>query len=101
MPKDNRGQNYRYKSSGKNAAGNHYCSRDKGPGAKNSNPYHYSNGDGSYYYYNSNGSRFYCSGKGSAWYTPPNGRVEKMEVVVAGLLEMVEEMETWARGHEL
>lgn len=34
--------------------GNHYCSRDYGFGASNSNSYHYSNTNGSYYYSNPN-----------------------------------------------
>jgi hypothetical protein len=39
--------------------GNHYCSRDYGSGASNSNSYHYSNTNGSYYYSNPNVSRRY------------------------------------------
>ncbi|KAH7563782.1 hypothetical protein BM1_00829 [Bipolaris maydis] len=34
--------------------GNHWCTRESGPSDTNSNPYHYSNRDGSYYYSNSN-----------------------------------------------
>ncbi|KAH2024858.1 hypothetical protein KXV65_008894 [Aspergillus fumigatus] len=45
-------QDYTYKSSGTNSQGNHYCARDYGSGAANSNSYHYSNSDGSYYYSN-------------------------------------------------
>ena len=37
------GKDYSYKSSGTNSAGNHYCARDYGSGASNSNSYHYSN----------------------------------------------------------
>ncbi|GAM43903.1 hypothetical protein TCE0_060f19096 [Talaromyces pinophilus] len=70
--------NYSYKSSGTNSQpqhqqGNHYCSRDYGSGAANSNAYHYSNSDGSYYYSNSNGSTYYNSGNGYSSYTPPSG----------------------------
>ncbi|KAK6353297.1 hypothetical protein TWF696_005269 [Orbilia brochopaga] len=52
--------------------GNHYCSRDYGAGASNSNSYHYSNSDGSYYYSNSNGSTYYNNGNGGSTYTPPS-----------------------------
>ncbi|KAJ6142497.1 Magnesium transporter MRS2/LPE10 [Penicillium samsonianum] len=72
MPEDNYGNEYSYKSSGENSQGNHYCSRDYGSGASNSNSYHYSNQDGSYYYSNSDGSKYYNSGKGDAVYTPPS-----------------------------
>lgn len=41
---------YTYKSSGTNSQGNHYCSRNYGTSAANSNSYHYSNSNGSYYY---------------------------------------------------
>ncbi|QYS97088.1 hypothetical protein H0G86_004324 [Trichoderma simmonsii] len=34
---------YTYKSSGTNSQGNHYCARDYGSSASNSNSYHYSN----------------------------------------------------------
>ncbi|KAF4986626.1 hypothetical protein F66182_16811 [Fusarium sp. NRRL 66182] len=53
--------------------GNHYCSRDYGSDAANSNSYHYSNSDGSYYYSNSNGSTYYNSGNGYSSYTAPSG----------------------------
>lgn len=69
--------------------GNHYCARDYGSGASNSNAYHYSNQsvdlpsgantrltdirDGSYYYSNPNGSTYYNDGQGSSTYTPPSG----------------------------
>ncbi|KAH1340811.1 hypothetical protein KXX33_005024 [Aspergillus fumigatus] len=33
-------QDYTYKSSGTNSQGNHYCARDYGSGAANSNSYH-------------------------------------------------------------
>ncbi|BFZ54798.1 hypothetical protein PYCC9005_001835 [Savitreella phatthalungensis] len=62
---------YTYRSHGTNGQGNHYCSRDYGPSARNDNAYHYSNTDGSYYYSNPNGSKYYNDGKGSAFYTPP------------------------------
>ncbi|KZM18550.1 uncharacterized protein EKO05_0002413 [Ascochyta rabiei] len=77
---------YTTTSSGTNQAGNHYCSRDFGPGASNSNSYHYSNTDGSYYYSNPNvsalarleasaercvqGSTYYNSGDGYSKYSP-------------------------------
>jgi len=73
MPKDNYGQSYNYKSSGTNSSGNHYCARDYGSSASNSNSYHYSNSNGSYYYSNSDGSSYYNTGKGSSSYTPPSG----------------------------
>ncbi|OAX79272.1 hypothetical protein ACJ72_06408 [Emergomyces africanus] len=57
------GGDYSYKSSG----GNHYCARDYGSGAANSNSYHYSNT-------NPNGSTYYNSGNGSASYTPPSSK---------------------------
>ena len=50
--------------------GNHYCSRDYGSGATNSNSYHYSNTNGSYYYSNPNGSTYYNDGQGGASYNP-------------------------------
>ncbi|KAJ5951203.1 uncharacterized protein N7479_009616 [Penicillium vulpinum] len=53
--------------------GNHYCSRDYGSSASNSNSYHYSNTNGSYYYSNPNGSTYYNSGSGSSTYTAPSG----------------------------
>ncbi|EMD66957.1 hypothetical protein COCSADRAFT_196874, partial [Bipolaris sorokiniana ND90Pr] len=59
---------------GINNEGNHWCTREAGSNDVNSNPYHYSNRDGSYYYSNSNidqGSRYFNNGKGGAWYTPP------------------------------
>ncbi|CAI7639334.1 unnamed protein product [Penicillium glandicola] len=96
MPEDNYGNQYSYKSSGENSQvsqkletsdlrtnatltepqGNHYCSRDYGSDASNSNSYHYSNQDGSYYYSNSDGSKYYNSGKGDAVYTPPSAPTE-------------------------
>ncbi|EMD94451.1 hypothetical protein COCC4DRAFT_64732 [Bipolaris maydis ATCC 48331] len=54
--------------------GNHWCTRESGPSDTNSNPYHYSNRDGSYYYSNSNvgpGGTYFNNGRGGAWYTPP------------------------------
>ncbi|KAL3958886.1 hypothetical protein ACCO45_007048 [Purpureocillium lilacinum] len=54
---------YQYKSSGTNSQGNHYCARDYGSGAANSNSYHYSNSDGSYYYSNPDGSTYYNNGQ--------------------------------------
>ncbi|WAO84157.1 Hypothetical protein NCS54_00136300 [Fusarium falciforme] len=83
--------NYTYKSSGTNrqvrpsqpypilikiltpAQGNHYCARDYGSSAANSNSYHYSNSDGSYYYSNPNGSTYYNNGQGDSTYTSPSG----------------------------
>ncbi|KAK7430214.1 hypothetical protein QQZ08_003189 [Neonectria magnoliae] len=67
--------NYSYKSSGTNSQGNHYCARDYGSGASNSNSYHYSNSpsDGSYYYSNPNGSTYHDNGHGGSTYTAPNG----------------------------
>lgn len=53
--------------------GNHYCSRDYGSSAQNSNSYHYSNTNGSYYYSNPNGSTYYNNGNGASQYTPPSG----------------------------
>ncbi|KAF4212492.1 hypothetical protein CNMCM8980_000922 [Aspergillus fumigatiaffinis] len=67
-------QDYTYKSSGTTSQGNHYCARDYGSGAANSNSFHYSNRDGSYYYSNPNGSSYYNDGKGGASYTPPGGK---------------------------
>ncbi|RFN47133.1 hypothetical protein FIE12Z_8658 [Fusarium flagelliforme] len=64
---------YNVKSSGTNSQGNHYCSRDYGSSASNSNSYHYSNTDGSYYYSNPNGSTYHNNGQGSSTYTAPNG----------------------------
>ncbi|KAM0721751.1 hypothetical protein Q7P37_002676 [Cladosporium fusiforme] len=49
------GKGYTTTSSGTNSQGNHYCSRDYGSSASNSNSYHYSNANGSYYYSNPNG----------------------------------------------
>ena len=73
--------------------GNHYCSRDYGSSAANSNSFHYSNSNGSYYYSNPNGvkagpcdiarcaddrlttgSTYYNSGTGYSNYTPPGGK---------------------------
>ncbi|CCG84569.1 protein of unknown function [Taphrina deformans PYCC 5710] len=54
--RDNFGQSYDVSGSGTNSQGNHYCSRDYGSSASNSNAYHYSNQDGSYHYSNSDGS---------------------------------------------
>ncbi|PCD46006.1 hypothetical protein AU210_001422 [Fusarium oxysporum f. sp. radicis-cucumerinum] len=68
MPKD-----YTTKNSGTNSLGNHYCSRDYGTSASNSNSYHYSNTDGSYYYSNPNGSTYHNDGQGSSTYTSPSG----------------------------
>ncbi|KAI8253422.1 hypothetical protein K4K57_006273 [Colletotrichum sp. SAR 10_99] len=62
-------QGYSYKSSGTNNQGNHYCARDYGSSASNSNSYHYSNTDGSYYYSNPNGSTYYNDGQGGSTYT--------------------------------
>ncbi|KAJ5086245.1 hypothetical protein NUU61_007552 [Penicillium alfredii] len=70
MPSDNHGNQYSFKGSGTNSQGNHYCARDFGPGASNSNSYHYSNQDGSYYYSNPDGSTYYNNGQGKAWYNP-------------------------------
>lgn len=69
--------------------GNHYCSRDYGSSASNSNSYHYSNTwvltdnelhrwlilfrDGSYYYSNPNGSTYHNNGQGGSTYTAPSG----------------------------
>ncbi|CAZ85772.1 unnamed protein product [Tuber melanosporum] len=66
-------QGYSYKSSGTNSEGNHYCARDYGSGAANSNAYHYSNSDGSYYYSNANGSTYHSSSSGNSTYTAPSG----------------------------
>ncbi|KAK4615306.1 hypothetical protein CLAFUW4_09881 [Fulvia fulva] len=63
-------QGYNVTSSGTNSQGNHYCSRDYGSSASNSNSYHYSNTDGSYYYSNPNGSTYYNNGNGGSNYTP-------------------------------
>lgn len=73
----NSGKGYTTTSSGTNSQGNHYCSRDYGSGAANSNSYHYSNSNGSYYYSNPNGSTYYNSGPsggGNSTYTPPGGK---------------------------
>ncbi|KAJ5383150.1 hypothetical protein N7517_001061 [Penicillium concentricum] len=67
------GQGYTTDSSGTSSQGNHYCSRDYGDSASNSNSYHYSNTNGSYYYSNPNGSSYYNSGSGSSTYTAPSG----------------------------
>ncbi|KAF2157551.1 hypothetical protein K461DRAFT_264437 [Myriangium duriaei CBS 260.36] len=67
------GTSYTVTSSGTNSQGNHYCSRDYGSSASNSNSYHYSNTDGSYYYSNPNGSTYHNDGQGSSTYTPPGG----------------------------
>ncbi|PGH32820.1 hypothetical protein GX50_04360 [[Emmonsia] crescens] len=72
--KSNTSGGYSYKSSGTNSQGNHYCARDYGSGAANSNSYHYSNTNGSYYYSNPNGSTYYNSGSGQANYTPPSSK---------------------------
>ncbi|KAI7154043.1 hypothetical protein KC349_g7949 [Hortaea werneckii] len=67
---------YSVNSSGTNSQlkGNHYCSRDYGSSASNSNTYHYSNSNGSYYYSNPNGSTYYNSGTGYSNYTPSGGK---------------------------
>ncbi|ESK86012.1 hypothetical protein Moror_9423 [Moniliophthora roreri MCA 2997] len=65
---------YSYNGSGTNDQGNHWCSRDYGSSASNSNSYHYSNQDGSYYYSNPNGSTYYNDGNGSSNYTSPSGQ---------------------------
>ncbi|KAK4335644.1 hypothetical protein RTBOTA2_004387 [Rhodotorula toruloides] len=70
MPKDNYGNSYDISSSGTNDQGKHYCSRDYGSDASNSN----SNSDGSYYYSNSDGSTYYNSGDGYSNYTSPSGQ---------------------------
>ncbi|OAA54452.1 hypothetical protein ISF_08380 [Cordyceps fumosorosea ARSEF 2679] len=62
---------FTYKSHGTNS--NHYCARDYGADATNSNTYHYSNRDGSYYYSNPNGSTYYNNGQGTATYTRASG----------------------------
>ncbi|KAF8599920.1 hypothetical protein BDV93DRAFT_477053 [Ceratobasidium sp. AG-I] len=67
------GKGYSYTGHGTNSQGNHYCSRDYGSSASNSNSYHYSNSNGSYYYSNPNGSTYYNSGDGHASYTSPSG----------------------------
>ncbi|KAM0755852.1 hypothetical protein T439DRAFT_320549 [Meredithblackwellia eburnea MCA 4105] len=41
MPKGNSDSSYNVTSSGTNSQGNHYCSRDYGSGAANSNSYHF------------------------------------------------------------
>ncbi|RYP93234.1 hypothetical protein DL770_000609 [Monosporascus sp. CRB-9-2] len=79
-------QDFTYKSHGTNSSGNHYCARDYGSGAANSNSYHYSNrripvptvpylaNDGSYYYSNPNGSTYHNNGQGGSTYTAPSGQ---------------------------
>ncbi|KAK5052149.1 hypothetical protein LTR84_002953 [Exophiala bonariae] len=92
---------YNVTSSGTNSQGNHYCSRDYGSSATNSNAYHYSNTfvmpqkaafslittsedpstdllscplrNGSYYYSNPNGSTYYNNGSGGSSSTAPSG----------------------------
>ncbi|KAK0668259.1 hypothetical protein QBC41DRAFT_322263 [Cercophora samala] len=64
---------YTVNSHGTNSQGNHYCSRDYGSSASNSNSYHYSNTDGSYYYSNPNGSTYHNNGNGGSTYTSPSG----------------------------
>ncbi|KAM0305208.1 hypothetical protein HYE67_008883 [Fusarium culmorum] len=66
-------ENYEIKSSGTKNQGNHYCARDYGSSASNSNSYHYSNTDGSYYYSNPNGSTYHNDGQGNSTYTAPSG----------------------------
>ncbi|KAJ5099555.1 hypothetical protein N7532_006556 [Penicillium argentinense] len=53
--------------------GSHYCARDYGPSARNSNTYHHPNLDGSYSYSSPNRSTYYNNGKGYPNYTPPSG----------------------------
>ncbi|RYO90764.1 hypothetical protein DL766_001537 [Monosporascus sp. MC13-8B] len=67
-------QGFTYKSHGTNSSGNHYCARDYGSSAANSNSYHYSNSDGSYYYSNPNGSTYHNNGQGGSTYTAPSGQ---------------------------
>ena len=67
-------QGFTYKSHGTNSGGNHYCARDYGSSAANSNSYHYSNSDGSYYYSNPNGSTYHNNGQGGSTYTAPSGQ---------------------------
>ncbi|KAI0204403.1 hypothetical protein F4808DRAFT_413406 [Astrocystis sublimbata] len=62
-----------YRPADKRNQGNHYCARDYGSGASNSNSYHYSNTDGSYYYSNPNGSTYHNNGQGGSTYTAPSG----------------------------
>ncbi|KAJ5358254.1 hypothetical protein N7541_005412 [Penicillium brevicompactum] len=73
-PQDNYGNEYTYRGSDTNSQSksNHYCNRDFGSEAPNSNAYHYSNQNGSYYYSNPDGSTYYNSGNGSSTYTPPS-----------------------------
>ncbi|KAF8510852.1 hypothetical protein JB92DRAFT_2791607 [Gautieria morchelliformis] len=66
-------ESYKITSSGTNHQGNHYCSRDYGSSAANSNSYHYSNTDGSYYYSNPDGSTYYNNGKDYANYDNGKG----------------------------
>ncbi|KAF3188619.1 hypothetical protein TWF788_000367 [Orbilia oligospora] len=77
MPTDNQGNSYQHTGSGTNSQGNHWCSRDFGSGAPNSNSYHYSNSNGSYYYSNPNGSNYNNNGQGGSTYTPPSGNSGK------------------------
>ncbi|KAK7961611.1 uncharacterized protein PG986_002436 [Apiospora aurea] len=73
MPSNN-DLGYSYKSSGTNSQlimtyqGNHYCSRDYGSSAANSNSYHYSNT-------NHNGSTYHQSSSGTSTYTTPSGYI--------------------------
>ncbi|KAI9927273.1 hypothetical protein ASPWEDRAFT_177733 [Aspergillus wentii DTO 134E9] len=69
------GKGYTYTGFGTNSQGNHYCSRDYGSGASNSDSYHYSNSvpmnsNGSYYYSNPNDSTYYNNGSCGPNYTP-------------------------------
>ncbi|KAH7124127.1 hypothetical protein B0J11DRAFT_615617 [Dendryphion nanum] len=65
------GKDYIVTNRGTNNEGNRWCTRDYGTDSANSNPYHYSNTDGSYYYSNPDGSKYYNDGQGNAKYTPP------------------------------
>ncbi|KAH6657138.1 hypothetical protein BKA67DRAFT_655428 [Truncatella angustata] len=71
---NNQNEDFTYKSHEVNNIGNHYCSRDYGSGASNSNSYHYSNTDGSYYYSNPNGSSYHNNGQGGSTYTSSSGQ---------------------------
>ncbi|EMR67725.1 hypothetical protein UCREL1_5275 [Eutypa lata UCREL1] len=71
MPSD---KGFSYKGHGTNNSGNHYCARDYGSSASNSNSYYYSNRDGSYYYSNPNGSTYHNNGQGGSTYTSPSGQ---------------------------
>ncbi|KAF1997445.1 hypothetical protein P154DRAFT_441164, partial [Amniculicola lignicola CBS 123094] len=62
---------YTVTSSGTNSQGDRWDTRDDGSGSANSNPYHYSNGDGLYYYSNPNGSKYYNDSQGNMKYTAP------------------------------